>query len=577
MLLLLGCSDSPSNGGETTSPNSVGVFTTAPVVNAVVTDATDQLATYNPLTMRYDFENSIVYPVTVRTNATTFVDVDYDNTPTAADIKPLNVFSTGSLQSFCNEVNYLSDLYYSRNYQDMNVTTQTYKEDINSRFGIDICTSAATDENVAKVLFGAYNYVAADNNLSTIEEIASDVSKVEDFFTQNLSILTVDHLRYYSAFNALVHLDAGRATRVDTIHKPALPSVLREDATLLGSYTNLNVQDIYADTTNVYTASAQDEFARLNIDLTSCTFYGTGNLDGYGLGLFYQLYDTNECLFLANNNDGILPFMIDSSGVVTRHGRIYRYFDATGTEHNLTDQGVVSMSGFVSISQNKRFLGISTKDNGFYLIDAKDNLSGCALATDLNTSAMLIQENNGTNISAVFRDDGSFVYVANAAAGINRYDLSVPTQADINSSKATYTLENSQEAYNLRLFPNSNTLLVTTDKGLQVYDITNDSSLSFIGSYPLEGAQQSYFPDLDLEGNFVVVTDGYKGAKVLKLTSGYIPELCGVAYFAPSNNPEELAKVTSVKYTQEGVLYIGLESNGVLKMRLDDLLFRHCQ
>ena len=78
-LIFFGCSDDPSDDKTPTQiPNTnkeVEVFTTAPVVNAVVTDSAKQLAKYNPKTFKYEFTNNITFPITVKTNSDTFVDI----------------------------------------------------------------------------------------------------------------------------------------------------------------------------------------------------------------------------------------------------------------------------------------------------------------------------------------------------------------------------------------------------------------------------------------------------------------------------------------------------------------------
>lgn len=575
VLLFTSCSD---NGEDTTSEEtkpSIGVFTTAPVANAVVYDAQNQIATYDPSTKRYYFDNSITYPVTVTTNKNTYIDVDYDGKKTAADLQPNTVYSQNGLKSFCQEVNILTDLYYSANYADANITIKQYKNEIALDYGIDICADATKNEKNAKTLFGAYNFIINDGNLTKTEDIQSEVSKIDDFFTLYMSSLSVDKIKYYSFYNALLALDAQKVTRSDTIHKPNIPSVMREEASMQNSFSDLDVRDLFSDSYNLYAAAAHDEFAQLDKSLTSRTFYGTGDVDAFGLSLYYQKYNNTSCLFLANKNDGILPFKLTSSGA-QQQSRIYKYLDGNATEQNLSDAGVIALNGFVSISGNKRFLGISTQDKGYYLIDVKNIFSDCNLSRDINSSTILIQNSSGYSVSSLFREDGSFVYVANKEDGLTRYELTTPTQADINSSKTLFTLQNGAEAYNLAFYPNSNELLVTTNQGLQLYDVTNDENLTFTSSYKTEGSKNDYIQQVKIADRFVVLSDGTKGVKILQLDSSYTPILCGVEYFADPNDPSSVQKTTALLYDQ-GRLYIGLESGGIVNYRLEDLLFRHCK
>ena len=573
LLTLAGCSSKPETQ---TDSKSVTLFTDAPVIGAVVSDASNQLAQYNPTTREYEFKNPIVYPITARATSETFVDVDYDGIATAADLQPKNL----PLQSFCNVVSIVSDLYYSPNYRDANVTTQEYRNDVTERFGIDPCSDPLSHPKNAKLLFGAYNYTTADNNLSLIEDIQKDLFEVEDFFHSRLESLDVDPTRYYSFYNALFWLDAKKVQRADTLHKPDIPLVMRPPYIVKDSYTDLDVQDIYSDADFVYLAAAHDELAILDTELheSSKKFYPTRELDAFGLSLFKQTYNEKECLFLADKKAGIVPFELNCCDL-KQFPLISKFYDENNTEHNLSDTGIVSLSGFVSLSENKRLLGISTQDKGFYLIDAKNIFSDCNLTRPIDANATLIQNSSGYSVSSLFRDDGSFLYVANKDAGITRYNTQTPTQADINAS--TFTLENNAEAYKMALYPNSNELLITTDKGLQIYDITNNETLAYTASYSMEGSTKDYFSDIaivntEANKNFVVLADGFKGIKIIRLDSSYNPELCGVEYFATANDPTSLAQTTSVHYDGE-YLYVGFSSEGVKKIRFLDLLFRHCR
>ena len=576
-LIFFGCSDDPSNDKTPTQiPNTnkeVEVFTTAPVVNAVVTDSAKQLAKYNPKTFKYEFTNNITFPITVKTNSDTFVDIDYDNKMTAVDIKP-SVFAD-SLKSFCNEVNLLTNLYYSKNYEDANISIEQYKQDIKNRFDIDICSYTIDSEKNSKVLFGAYNYVLNGNTLSYIEDIDSDVAKINDFFSKELTTITSNKTHYYSSYNSLIWLDKHKVIRADTLNRPDISGVLRYNVKIYNSIDNLDVFDIYINDNFVFSASGHDEFAYLKEDLSSPLFLGTGDIDSFGLNLYDFTYNSKECIFLSNKKDGILPIEVTST-TAQKLPKINQYIDENNATQNITNDGVVYTNGFISISQNKRFLGISTLDKGFYLINIKDIFTNCQQTSDINSSHLLIQDKTGTSISSEFRENGDYLYVANKQNGISGYDITTPTQADINSSKTTITLYNNEEAYNIKLFPNSNELIVTTNKGLQVYDVSSALNIKYISSYETEGSEDNYFPDIEFANDFLVITDGTKGVKILRLDSSYTPELCGVEYFSNPTKPSELAKVTSVKY-YDNYLYVGLDTFGIKKVKFSDLLFKHCK
>jgi len=73
-------------------------------------------------------------------------------------------------------------------------------------------------------------------------------------------------------------------------------------------------------------------------------------------------------------------------------------------------------------------------------------------------------------------------------------------------------------------------------------------------------------------------TDGYKGLKVFKIGTSFEPMLCGIKYFSQKDDLASLAKVNSVKYDKSSnQIFVGVDSYGIVKFNLDDILFRHCK
>jgi len=274
------------------------------------------------------------------------------------------------------------------------------------------------------------------------------------------------------------------------------------------------------------------------------------------------------------------------------------YYDDTPSIKSFSDISVVNSNGYVSVNENKRLLGIATKDKGYYLLNIKDNFNGCSpnkttitvsensvdvnkTLNDINeTRDFLISEGTGYAVDAAFRDDGTYLYVTHKDMGITGYSTDILDPGIISNSKLDITLQDSAEAYNLKLFNNDNELIVTTDQGIQIYDVQGDNSLSFISSYKSEGSQKDYFQKVDMYEDYLFFTDGYKGLKVLKLNSSFEPMLCGVEYFAPKDRDYELAKVESIDhYIENGEvnLLVGVSSYGIVKFKLKDILFEHCK
>ena len=582
LLLLLGCSNSDNSSSSTTTSTptssntidyskSVEVFTIAPVINALVQDANKQIASFDINTSKYIFQNTIAYPITVTPTSQTYIDIDYDKNKTSMDIKPK--FSI--LKSFNTKVNLLTNLYYSSEYNDSNVSMYQYESLIQDKFNINIENSPLADENVAKVLFATYNYTL-DNTLHALDDIDTDVDNVNNFFSYYLSLLDVNKTKYYSIYDSLLQLDKHKIQRTDTLHKPHI-TVLRDDINITSKNNDLDVFDIVENNNYIYTASGHDEAIMLNNDL-SYIQKSNAELLSFGNNLYKENYDTNTCLFLSDSKNGIKTFNISLDNL-NEKSHILSYIDSTNAEQNFTNDSILEVNGYISPKESKRLLGITTNDNGFFLINIKDNFTNCTLNQDINSSTILIPASTPTTIqttiSSAFREDGTFVFVSSTNT-ILGYDLDILDKTNIDNTKTSFTIQNSESPYNLKLVNNDNELFVTTNKGIQVYDVSNSNNLNFTSEYTTEGAEDDYYPKIDFYNNYLFFTDGYKGLKVLKYDDSFNPMLCGVEYFAPKDNPEELAKVNSVKYIN-GYLYVGIDSYGIIKFKMEDILFKHCK
>jgi len=605
ILAITGC----SVGGEKSSSTKscVNLFTLAPVNDALVTDANNQVAKFDKDT-GYCFDSSITYPITAKATDKTYIDVNYDGIKSATDLQPSLVFKEGGLKSFCQNINYLTTLYYGHNYIDNNVTVNSFKDIVKKAFNIDICLDTKNRQDNAKVLFGTYNYVVDNAKMfDSIQDVEESVNRVNNFFYTYLTpIANNNKIKYYSAYNSLIKLDEKKVQRADTTHKPDTALVLgknldRNDPRYDSENSDLNVFDIITSSDNrvALLAAGHDEFAALPINNFSNSYFVSNvELESFGTNIYKQRYNGKECIFLANSKNGLTIFDVTNPYDIYKVDNIFTYYDDTPSIKNFSDISVVNSNGYVSVNENKRLLGITTKDKGYYLLNIRDNFNGCSLpeitiavsednidlnktVNDINgTRDFLINEGSGYAVDAAFRDDGTYLYVAHKENGITGYSTDILDPSIISNSKLDIALQDSAEAYNLKLFNNDNELIVTTNEGIQIYDVQSDNSLSFIGSYKSEGSQKDYFQKVDMYEDYLFFTDGYKGLKVLKLNSSFEPILCGVEYFAPKGRDYELAKVESADhYVENGEvnLLVGVSSYGIVKFKLDDILFEHCK
>ena len=565
---------------EDTKKHYIDVFTLAPVKNVLLQDAQNQVALYDDEKKSYYFKESISYPINATALSKTYIDVDYDEKSTSSDLAPSTLFSSSKLQSFCSSVNFLTSYYYDQNLSDNNITLESYKAEIKTRFDIDICEDTLTSKNNAITLFGTYNAVVKNKSFTSLNDVEAEVTKVEDFFSSYLLNISSsnEQIKYYSFYNALVELDKGNVSRADTGHKPAIPTRLKAKTSLVKYNSKVDVFDIVKQNDTLFLAAGHDELAKVTPELESVVFSTDVSLLSFGSRLDFHEYKGAECLFLANAKVGVSAFTLNTTEFKKEVNTLARYYNDKKEFTLFTQHSVTNVNSYISLNQNKRLLGISTSDLGYYLLNIKDNFNGCIRSREFEASKdFIIDEQSGAVIDATFRDDGTYLYVAHKDAGVYGYKTDILDKVETMGSQKIFALKDTQEAYNMKLYNNDNELFVTTDKGVLIYDVgSSRDRLSYVSEYLSEGAQKDYYPAIDSFEDYIFITDGYKGIKVLKLNNSFHPMLCGVEYFAPDNNDYELAKTISVKY-DDGYLYVGVTSQGIAKLKLEDLLFRHCQ
>ena len=584
-LIFLGCNTftGKSSTNTTNTTYYIKVFTLAPVRDAIVIDSNNQVAEFDSNNNRYVFKNPISFPVYVKPSSNTYIDVDYDNKKSANDILPITFSENEPLITFMNRADLLTTAYY-RN--DMNISTNEYILSLNNQYGIDFTKN---DINTYKLLFSAFNEFV-DLNQTNLDTLYDYYLNTNHFFNDYLNNLTDnDKIKYYSFYDSLVLLDKKKISRADTIHKPSIPTLLRNPITILSQNNSLDVFDIKKLNNFVFTASGHDELVKLDNNLL-INYKTTPKEDAFAYNIFYQKLN-DECIFIADGIEGIRPFDI-----------------TTNTPSNyvpIFQELVTDIKGYTSALNNKKLLAIST-NNGFYLLNTLENFDGnCTIKYETNTTTQTINEGNSTreinvttytpktlttedflivnqnkSFSSVFRKDGTYLYVSQENK-LKGFDISILNKNYISSTATDLPIQNNETPYNLLLTNNDNDLFISTNKGIQVYDVSNDPSiLNFISEYTSEGATLNYHPKMYFysQKSLLLFTDGYKGLKILKYDSSFNPMLCGVAYFSPLNDTSAQAKVNSV-YVDETTdeVYIGIDSYGIIKVKLDDLLFRHCK
>jgi len=562
ILFILGCG---GGGGSSNDNTYIDVFTIAPVKNLLITDNNGQIAQWDENQKRYYFKTKPTYPITATTTPDSYVDIDYDNIKSANDLKPL--FNT--LKSFNNQINYLTNYYYINNLQEYNISTNDFIYTLSIKYNINPNNSVLLDPNYQRVLFGVYNYIAQNGSIPNIDAPLQEVANVNNFINTYLNDIQ-EKEKYYAFYDSLLLLDKRLITRADTIHKPTI-EYLRDPINIIAKNEDIDVFDIVIDDA-VYTASGHEELGILTKNLEFITS-STPDTLSFARELYKQEYNQKKCLFVADSKNGVKVFDITNpTKLQTAH--ILYYIDDGGNKIPFTLSNALSVNGYVSTQQSKRLVGISTDDNGFYLLNGSI-FNDCSLAGDITTSNFLIPPTGAPSISSAFRKDGTYLYVSQVST-IDGYDISILDQTNILASKFSFTPANNESVYKLLLINNDHQLIAGTNKGIQVYQIDNSNQLNFLNEYSTEGATDGYYQDMLILDNFLIFTDGYKGLKVLKYDDSFNPMLCGVEYFSVSSNSNEIAKVNSVAY-ENGYLYVGVDSLGIIKFPFTDILFQHCK
>jgi hypothetical protein len=637
---LIGCGGSHSSSNSTTIfsnttvkniSNCVSVYTLGNVVNAVVADKMGHIAKYDKNNSKYCFSDKINYPISVKVLPSTFIDVDYDNVKTANDIKP----QFNELKSYYNYIDLITDMHAkavdsnlsndSNNTITLSQAIDYYKNLINKTFNINL-ENPINDDNEKILNFVTYDYYLNKGVLPDIDtyELYTKYNNLKIFFDNDLNKPTIeDKVKYYSFYHSLELLDKKLIKRVDTIYKPQITYLHKNNLPIIDTkviksyYYNVLAKDIKTNINGIYVASGLDGVAKYTNSNYSSN-YGNSEFtlskkikfsdtfsDSYNLDIF-SYYDNNnikrEYLFVADGGEAISLIDISGGNFNNMNAIMWKYYDQVKDKNisiTIDDSKglkqideVISVKTYVSPLESKMWLAFGTRNNGLYLVDLnkilpsiQNSLYPIIVYNSINdvNNTLWIPGDSGTVYSEAFSSNGENIY-ATKGKTIEKYDLS----SILSLSSLTPTLYNikADDAYNLKMITKNgiNELFVSTNRGVEVYDVLNNGDLNFISEYTTEGAQSGYLPKMEYisERNILLFTDGYKGLKAIKYDVSYKPKLCGVGYFSFYSDKTKSAKVTSVATyydTNDNIYYVivGVEGYGLLKFKLDDLLFKHCQ
>jgi len=618
-LLLTACGNGKDGNSHTTisiqpqnkeKNTSIKVNSLAPLMNVKVLDKNNNSAIYDKSSNSYIFTKKITYPIRLEKTNSSYIDVNYNKKLDANDIKMKNQV----LYSYFPYINLLTNYHYqlvqklyssyqssesnnndtnSSINQDKNVSNNgTNDSNISKKIMMKIVTINDIEKNVTNrinnefsinldnpdnlnlylVNFAIYNNVVKNNELNQTT-IDNELYKIKDFFNNYLTNI-IYQIKYYSYYDSLVLLNQKKVQRIDSIHKPEIPFYIKNNLKIEASNTKIDTNSIKIYKNKIYVSSYKDELISLNPNLS---IIAKTNPDENSTA--YNMDILNDKIYLADGKDGIKIYNLNL-GIIKKLKIIQKTTYIEKNESNSTISiPVITEDNYLYTNvktyktplNNKTFLSIIA-NNSLYLLDISNYFYD-------NSKKIIFNDGNNSK-DMVFSDSGNNLFSTNKNF-INNYDLTLLDKNYILDNKKFYEFNNSIIPYNIIINNNQNELFVSSNVGILNFDILNNGELQLNEIYPLEGSINGYKPQIYYidNKNILIISDGFKGIKIIKYNSNFNkPMLCGVEYFSTKDDNTTLAKVTSLDYDKNSnEIYIGIDSYGIIKTNLDNLIFRHCQ
>ncbi len=597
-ILSVGC------GGDSVDQKSreVTLYSIAPVLGAVVKDASGQLAIQHDRSQnRYTFSQQIVWPIVAMADGSeSFIDVDFDGHKSNLDI----AFS-GTLYSNTTTVSELTTVLMKAAHiqmQRMDFNQTQYDKtlhDMSRRYSLEqhfilyatpVTSSTKRLAMLSDALFQARQHV--DYNVSNWEVVDSYFHQAESFYSRYLSNKTVSEAaRYHATLKVLDLINAKRLEYCNTNAAPILPQYLNSEYTVAvehfsemsvlstpyNSNYNLAYWDIAYDTdhSRAYVAAGNDGFDLIDTSIPTLRLGNyEQNASGFGIGITYFDRFDNRCIAVASLENEVLfyeaPYFsldeVSYSGHFTANVAGAKAYDLLYASTN---------------ARNSELLLVAGGTAGLQVVNVSD--FSCQGFEELNSSNVLGTTPIGVETYGVaISNNRKIIYIADGSGGVKSVDISGASPQLLD----TIALQHGSRAYKIHLAPNSSELYVSTDTGVEIFSSDDTGVLVYRGYYATEGSRANALGEtlkVDRSGNAkaLFVADVTGGLKILDVSESRYPKLCGVAYFQ-SGDIAQRSAVRDVKLDEslEGVtsLFVANDANGLIK--IDDakiLLFEHCK
>ena len=604
------CSDDPL--APVAPVYNVKVYALAPVLLARVEDASGKLAFQSNLSKNiYTFSSKPKLPIKALSNGSSaYVDVDYDGKKTANDVVFDEVLYTNSLD-VASEITTLllasselnsSNMEFNQTHYDQNIAKLKNYFNLNNSDILEKTPYDASSKNASILSDTIFLELRLnDFNASDYDGLKNRFNFIETFFTSHLLGLDVNSsAKYHANLEALEMIDASFLKRIEPNSMPFIHSFL--NSTYTNDITNINdsskLSNLYNDdnlaywgmsldkTNNLaYIASGKDGLDVVDIASASAKIANAKdtNDSSFSNEVIYTDKKVSRCIFVADQERGINIFGTPLNSLTTVDSLTLRgaYRDDINAsisydmEYIRTNTDINSSSSF-----NLERLVVAQGVLGLRVIDVKD--IECNTSVSFNADDSVFKQSIGIDVRSVaVSSNGKVVYITDGVKGIKSIDISGSSAIELNST----ALNGSEIAYDVHSTPHSNSLYVSSSKGVQLFQSDDNSKMLFQSYYHTEGARANDLGEnlkvqLSSNSKALFIADISGGLKVLDISNSKEPQLCGVAYFRGANI-QQPSSVRDIKLVENGLtkeLFIANDSVGLIK--LDDarsVLFNHCK
>ena len=487
--------------------------------------------------------------------------------------------------------------------KDMANTTPYLSNDI---------TFATLSESIYTIKLAITNKIPNlfNSDINSTFNTSLDSTSYDDYYIKQLEFYkminpkvstTKDNINYNLQYSSLKLLDVRLANRSNEMYRNDLnPLLYLENTTPHFTQLSKNKDkdlsywglDLIQD--NILAiASGNDGLHLVNKTNGDIIDYGDINKSmGWGLKVNHiKDNDGFTKIFVADKDAGVSVFDFvfeypqvpknDTNQIVNPIPTLANYSSYKAIEDGTVKDGeTFDVEYFNNYSENQKIMFIANYDNSKDIPMEILNIDNTLTFTPTFSVFSLEKINKLTNIR-----DFEVANNKQVVYGINNQGINVIDTTNLNqfmpiNNNSPKPLDNNDIGYELKLFPNAHKMVVSTNKGIQIWDTTNPEDLKFLSRYDTSGAKDDTTGEniriaIDDTETKIYIADIYEGIKIIDIKESTNPKLCGLIYTS-GENPQEVTANRDILF-DDGKLYITNDSNGLISIDANKFLFKHCK